>query len=363
MEDFEQTPAPAEQEPIATETEAPEATETQEASEPAEAPRRSRREALENALRSVEGDKGDEKAEPKSDDAEKSDDSGPARGPDGKFVAKDDKEQPDTAKEKPEDGDKSGKQPETNGGHGEAPARFSADAKAAWKDAPEPVRAEAHRMMRELESGIQKKDEQLAPLKPYFDMAEKAGTRVQDAMARYVNMEHMLRQDPAQGFRHLAQNMGISPQEVAQMLTGQQQEGQPDPRDRQIAQMGQQISQLRQQLGGVSQSMQSQQETQIHQQVEAFASQHTRFDELAEEITQLLETGYATSLEDAYEKAERLNPAPQPEPEPAPAPPAQTREAKSVTGAPTSGSNPANRQPSKTRTEALSRAFSRAGLS
>ncbi|MEM9523127.1 MAG: hypothetical protein AAF982_03900, partial [Pseudomonadota bacterium] len=76
----------------------------------------------------------------------------------------------------------------------------------------------------------------------------------------------------------------------------------------------------------------------------------------------LLETGYASDLRDAYDKADRLNPAPHPAASAAPPPPVQTRPALSITGAPGAGSDPDARRASKTRSEAIARGFSRAGL-
>lgn len=328
-------------------------------------PRRSRREALEKAFSDMDGDakgeggKNADVTEQKADAKQEQ-----PRGQDGKFVAKD--AAPDGHKaEKPEDAQAKAQEAEkkpASGDFAEPPARFSADAKAAWRDAPDSVKAEVHRAVREMEQGIEQHRQQIEPIKPFLDMAEQSGTRLEDALSRFVNMENLLRADPVQGFSQVAQSMGMTPQQVGQMLLGQQ-PGQADPRDQQIMQLQQQLQGLTQNFGQVNQTLEQQREQQMSAQVEAFAKEHPRFDELSPEITRLLTTGYAETLEDAYEKAERLNPAPAPEPEPAPSPaPAQTRQAKSVTGAPSAGSNPAQLQPSTTRRGALERAMNRAGL-
>lgn len=339
--------------------------------EPSQPSKRSRREALEKAFGDVDKTadqdgpdadvKAPEKADakpagPKKDDAKapeaKTD--GPERGPDGKFVAKDAKDAEKPATEA---------QPaKTQGDLAQPPSRFSEDAKKAWAEAPESVRAETYRAIRETEQGIQKYQQAIEPIKPFLDMAKGDPRQLASAMGRYVNTENMLRTNPVQGFSEIARNMGLSPQQVGKMLMGEE-PGQADPRDRQIMAMQQELQRISQQTGQVTQTMQEQREKAVLTQVEQFSQDNPRFDELSEEIANMLSTGYASDLQDAYDKADRLNPAPAPVVEtPPPAPTAQTRPARSVTGAPTSGSNPATRQPSATRTEALQRAMSRAGF-
>lgn len=390
MDDFNEAPALAEQSPAPEPQATPEPQETPEQQpEPKQEKPRSRRESIEKALKDIGvQDEPESAPEPNTDDgaakseakpdangeksgekAQSQDEGQQPRGPDGKFVAKDG----ETTKEGEQAKDDGAQQTDSKTTTlAEPPARFSPDAKEAWKDAPEPVRAEIHRAVREMESGLQQKDQQLEPLKPYYDMAQQHGVKLEDALGNYVRMEQMLRQNPVQGFQHLARNMGLSPQQVAAMLTGQQGEGQQaqDPRDQEITRLHREMEQMRQQFGGLNQTVQSQQEAAITQQVQDFAAKNEHFDALSEDIAAILQSGQATDLQGAYdmalEKAQRIagHFAPQPpELEPAPqAQAAQTRPARSVTGAPNAGSNPGARQPSKNRTEALQRAFQRAGL-
>ena len=352
MTDIVQETAPAEQEPIGAASDISPPPEPEKQTSTIE-------ESLARAFKADLSEKPKEQTEPEGESNDTADAERP-RGPDGKFAAKDgDKKETAEPPAEPEGG---AKQPEAKEeapkGFDEAPARFSADAKAAWKDAPKEVRAEAHRMMRELEDGLAQKDQIIEPLKPYMEMAQKHGTTMQDALANYTRIDALLHQSPAEGYRHLARTMGHSPEQVAALLTGQQ-PGQPDPRDQEIQRLNGEMRQMQQQLAKVNTGLQSQREQAVLEQVNQFATQNPRFNELANDITEMLATGYATSLEDAYQKASRLNPAP-PEPEPtppAPPPAAQTREAKSVTGAPSAGSNPARRPPSKSPEEALRRAF------
>lgn len=343
----EQQPAPAEQENIdSPQVETPEPQEND-----APPPRRSVRDSLADAFA--------KDLDAPEDTELKADPEGPARGPDGKFVAKDKPEgESETGEQKAEPEPKEEK-PKTE--FSEPPSRFSADAKEAWAKAPDSVKAEAHRAIREMEAGLQQKDEALKPLEQFIDMAQKSGTTLDRALQGYVNLETMLRQDPVKGLTELAKNLGKSPQELGQMLAGQEQSEGQDPRDQKIQQLEQKIQQLEGNFNGVSQTVQQQREAALAEQINDFAEKNPRFDELSTEIARMLETGYASDLQDAYNKADKLNPAPQatPQEEPAPQPaPAQTRQPKSLTGAPSPGSNPASsRAPSKSPREALERVF------
>ena len=242
-----------------------------------------------------------------------------------------------------------------------APQRFAKAAQDAWAQAPEPVRAEVARMEAELTRGIQEHQQRWEPLKRFDEMARSGGTTLDAALSSYVNMENMLRADPVRGMVELCKNMGVDPVQMAQALAGQQSSGGTSP---EFAAMKAELEAMRAELSGVGRSFT---ERDTIAQVESFAKNNPRFDELSGDIAEMLRTGYAKDLPDAYAKAERLNPAPvQPaQAAPAkPAPEAQTRKASlSITGSPASGSNPSSRKPAGSTREALASAFAQVGLS
>lgn len=335
MEDLNAGTAPAEQ--ISTPEIATEGAPTP--PEPTEAP--SRRDALERALAKVEGDDAPE---------------GQPRQPDGKFAPKAGDVPPVALKEPVKATDAS---PLT-----EPPSRFSPDAKAAWAQAPVPVQAEIKRAITELESGLKQKDEMLAPLKPYFDLASQHGVKIQDALGNYVRMEQMLAKDPRAGLTAIAQNFGWTLEQMIAFVSDGKPaaQGQPDQRDQTITILQRELAAIKGQVGTVTQTLEQQRVGEVMRQIESFASQHPRFAELENEILRLLQTGYAADLETAYQYAERLNPAPQTAASAAPGPAPQTRPARSVTGAPNAGSTPGSRPPSSNRREALANAMSQVGL-
>jgi hypothetical protein len=302
----------------------------------------SRRDALERALAKVEGD------EPAAE--------GPQRGPDGKFAAKQPTDAPPVELKEPAKPDAS---PLT-----EPPARFSPDAKAAWAQAPVPVQAEIKRAITELETGLRQKDEILAPLKPYFDLAQQHNVKVHDALGNYVRMEQILAKDPRAGLTAIAENFGWTLDQLLSFVSDKpaQQQGQPDQRDQTIVALRRELDAIKGQVGTVTQTLEQQRVTEVMKSVESFAAQNPRFAELENDILRLLQTGYADTLEAAYQYAERLNPAPQTAAPAATVPTPQTRPARSVTGAPNAGSTPGSRPPSSNRREALGNALAQVGL-
>lgn len=295
------------------------------------------------------------------------------RNPDGTFAPKD----PATATQPVDTAAKPEKpvteQPTTPSASGEAPARFSPDAKAAWATVAEPVKAEVNRAIRELEGGIEGYRQQWEPLKQFDEIARQNNTTLPDALQRYVAFDVMLSQDVVRGLHTIAQDKGFDLKAVAAHILGQEAPA-PDQQAQIINGLNQKIAALEQQVGGVSTHIQTQQQTALRNEIESFASDaaFARFDELAGDITFFIETRVPKDLPprerlaQAYALAERLNPAPAvvaPTPAPAPDLTAQTRKGQlSVTGAPSSGSNPSNRKPPSSPRDAIDRAFDTVGV-
>lgn len=254
----------------------------------------------------------------------------------------------------------------------DAPARFSDDAKAVWKDVPEAARRETERAIKELTQGHEKyraSAEKFDAIKEFDDMATKSGTDLKTALTRYVNIEQTLRQDPIKGLQLVCENMGLSLRDVAAHIMGQTPEQQSSQADATIRELKQQVAALTDQLGGVTKTIQQQRESATHEQITKFAADNPRFDELADDIAFFLQSGRTRDLSEAYKLAERLNPAPAQAAVETPASSAanidlvaQTQKgSKSINGAPSHGSSPATRKPSKTLDESLDRAFAALG--
>lgn len=67
------------------------------------------------------------------------------------------------------------------------------------------------------------------------------------------------------------------------------------------------VSTLRSELDAIKQANERAEQTRLASEVDSFAADHPYLDDLAEPMAQLLEAGFATSMEDAYRKALRLD--------------------------------------------------------
>ena len=252
----------------------------------------------------------------------------------------------------------------------EAPPRFSSDAKAAWKDAPEPVRAEIHRAVTEMETGIERyrtEAEAFAPLKEYDTLAKQHGTSINEALDRYTALEKGLASpNPTESIREVLRYANLSAVDFAKgvlqaagMSVGPSDPNNPAPaNDRQgqiMEQLYNKIDQLEHQIGSMGASVQEQQNNVAMSAIAEFAVDHPRLDELSGEIVSMLKTGFAQDLPEAYEKAARLNPLPTP---PVPDPEAQNLKGQlSISGAPSSGSDPTNKKVPSSPKEAVDQSF------
>jgi hypothetical protein len=265
---------------------------------------------------------------------------------------------------------------------GEAPARFSEDAKKEWAAAPESVRRESERAIKELTEGFAKYKtaaERDGALNEFHEMAKASGKDLPNVVRSYVAMENKLRTDLVGGLEDICQRVGVSLRDVAAHVMGQTPDQQASQQSAVIRELNSKISQLEQQLGGVTQTIQQQRHdatlTQRHDatltEVNQFAAAHPRFEELADAISEELKHGY--SLSEAYSRAERLNPAPaaaaKEEPPAAssaaqndPPPVQPDKGQKSINGAPSPGSSPAaKKRVARSLDESLDAAFGRVG--
>jgi hypothetical protein len=289
---------------------------------------------------------------------------GPARGPDGKFIAKDAADagaepEPAPAVAAPEAAVEAAPAvaaPEPI----ETPA-WLADpaAKAAWTNVPAPVQAQVSRRIGELENGLTQYRQRYEPLAQFDDMARQSGTDLASALASYTGIEQALRSDPIGGLNSICQNLGLDLRQVAAHVMGQ-----PFDQNQQTQAMQQEISRLRQveqQFHSFQTAAQTKAEQEAQKTVEKFAADHPRFNELTREIGWALKNGLAEGLEDAYQYAERLKPAPMPPlAQTQGSAKAQTRKADiSIHGAP--GSAPVKPK-SRNADEAIDRAFDQVGL-
>jgi uncharacterized protein YukE len=304
------------------------------------------------------------------------------RNPDGTFKAKDPAAAPAEVKEAPKPDATAVDTTKEQTPAGDAPTRFSPDAKAEWAKVPEPVKAEVNRAIRELEGGIEKYRADATvyndTFRPFVDLAKQSNVDPKATLSQYVGIDMLLNKDFDAGIRQIFQNKGASLQEWIAKQTGQP----AAPQDQTIAELRQEIAQLRQGFDGVSQTIKQQQDQGINQSLEGFTAtlpeaDKLLFQELDVEIAAYLRDP-STTLADAFAKAKADDearytrrygsrassaPAPAVPTPPAPAPKPQTLPGSlSINGAPSSGSDPASRKTPSSPREAIDSAFASIGL-
>lgn len=252
----------------------------------------------------------------------------------------------------------------------EPPARLSAEAKAQWAALPPAVKADVHRTIREMQGGIEKYRTEATrwqtDVAPYETLAQQYGMDIKGVLADYEGMARMMATNPVQVFDTLAKRHGFTLQDVAANVLGQDLDDYAKQTSQEIARLQQENMELKRQ----TQTYTQRQQQEVQSFITDFAVKNPRYGELEPQIAGILRSGLVTAteprlrLQEAYEIADRLKPAPRTAPAPQnPAISDQTRKGQlSITGAPGSGSNPANRKTPASAREALDRAFDQYGL-
>jgi hypothetical protein len=201
---------------------------------------------------------------------------------------------------------------------------------------------------------------------PYETLAQQYGMDIKGVLADYEGMARMMATNPVQVFDTLAKRHGFTLQDVAANVLGQDLDDYAKQTSQEIARLQQENMELKRQ----TQTYTQRQQQEVQSFITDFAVKNPRYGELEPQIAGILRSGLVTAseprmrLQEAYEIADRLKPAPRTAPAPQnPAIADQTRKGQlSITGAPGSGSNPANRKTPASAREALDRAFDQYGL-
>jgi hypothetical protein len=201
---------------------------------------------------------------------------------------------------------------------------------------------------------------------PYETLAQQYGMDIKGVLADYEGMARMMATDPVAVFDTLAKRHGFTLQDVAANVLGQDLDDYAKQTSQEIARLQQENMELKRQ----TQTYTQRQQQEVQSFITDFAVKNPRYGELEPQIAGILRSGLVTAteprlrLQEAYEIADRLKPAPRTAPAPQnPAIADQTRKGQlSITGAPGSGSNPANRKTPASAREALDRAFDQYGL-
>ncbi len=189
-----------------------------------------------------------------------------------------------------------------------APASLSKDTRALWESLPEVVRndivkreADTQRGVEQLKARYQPLDEAIAPYRP---LLQQAGKTDGDAIRQLFAWHQALAgPNKAQAFRALAQSHGI---DLATLALNSGQSQQQDPND--PALQWQQalhgtVSPLDQRLSAIEQQFVRQQQAAVHSEIASFSNGKPYFDNIRWRMGQLMQSGEAASLDQAYKTA------------------------------------------------------------
>lgn len=163
----------------------------------------------------------------------------------------------------------------------------------------------------EMTAGVQKLQERFKPLEPIQSVIEQHAPRLQaqgldpaTAIQKLFEAEHRLATDPVNSIIWLARSYGVDPSKLALA----QQQAQPATNNDPLVQsLMAEVNQLK----GFMQSYQAQtvqqQEAAMLAEIDAFKKDAEHFEDLRDDMSRLLTTGAAKTLQEAYELAKFSN--------------------------------------------------------
>lgn len=201
--------------------------------------------------------------------------------------------------------------------------RMSERAMVDWAKTPDTVRADVHRMYREVGQAFQKyksAHDYMQTIEPYVRMAREQGTSLDRVLANHVAIEEKLRTDPIGALDVIVHNLNLQTpdgnklglRDLAWHVLNQTPEQQQLVQRRNETQaLRLQIEQMRAEHQALVNDQRRMQYAQHFQTtrgaVDRYADQRPRFDELGAEILREVQLGF--DLDTAYRRAELLRPA------------------------------------------------------
>ena len=195
------------------------------------------------------------------------------------------------------------------------PASWKKDYHEVWQKADPKMQEYAWQREEQMRAGVepllakaQFADTMQEAIAPYLPTIQGMGLSPEKAVSALMQADYTLRTAPPQQkmqlFMQLAQSYGI------QLPTGgqspqQRPQAQVDPL---VWQLQNELNNVRGEVMGWKQQQEMQQNQQLLSEINQFSMKADHFEEARPTMIQLLQSGMAETLEEAYEKAIRLNP-------------------------------------------------------
>lgn len=191
------------------------------------------------------------------------------------------------------------------------PASWKKDYHEVWAKADPRMQEYAWQREEQMRAGVeplltkaQFADQMNEALQPYMETIRGLGMTPDKAVAALMQADHTLRnsdpQTKLQYFQQLAQSYGINLGAVPQT-----QSGQVDPM---VYQLQNELNKVRGEVMGWKQQQEMAENQTLLNEISQFSQKAEHFEEVRPAMIQLLQSGIAQTLDEAYDKAVRLNP-------------------------------------------------------
>ena len=193
------------------------------------------------------------------------------------------------------------------------PASWKKDYHETWNLADDKLKQYAWQRESEMKAGVepliskaQFADQMQEVLNPYMNTIQGLGIDAPKVVKALMEADHALRysnpQEKRQYFARLAQSYGVNLNDMGNDLP---QQVHVDPT---IYALQNELNNVRGEVMGWKQQQEQQQNQALLGEINNFSQKAEHFEEARPAMIQLLQSGMATDLDDAYDKAIRLNP-------------------------------------------------------
>lgn len=191
------------------------------------------------------------------------------------------------------------------------PASWKKDYHEVWQGADDKLKEYAHQREEQMRAGIeplkskaQYADQMQEVIAPYLQTITGLGLDAPGAVKALMEVDHLLRtsqpHEKPQIFARLAHSYGINLNDVG----GLQQQAPVDP---QFYALQNEVNSVRGEVQNWKQQQEQQQNQILLGEINQFSQKAEHFEEVRPVMIQLLHSGVATNLQDAYDKAIRLD--------------------------------------------------------
>ena len=198
------------------------------------------------------------------------------------------------------------------------PASWKKDFHEVWSKADPKMQEYAWQREEQMRRGVepllskaQFADTMQEAIQPYLNTIQGLGLTPDKAVSTLLEADHKLRTSDPQTklayFQQLAQSYGINLGGM-QAQTPQQSGAQPGAVDPLVWQLQNELNSVRGEVMGWKQQQEMRENQTLLNEINEFSSRADHFEEARPMMIQLLQGGLASTLEEAYDKAIRLNP-------------------------------------------------------